>query len=324
MTEYRIDVETGDRYYGDTRSNVSIKLFDWYGHESASIPLVPNRPEHAFWISRTESFIVDVNGLTEDIAAVEVSKDNSGRQPAWYLRTLKVTNMENNSVYFFGFYHWFSLRNGLNHRRECVGDVYWSCRDMSDSPVVNHHFITIIFRNLLAANSICYEYPGIPVNPVSEEHAGQTVYFITIGWFADGLGQGQPMRCVFNQQDDVISVREHLNPDQYVELTSPDFSYEKHLVPHLLLHEGLNDEGRQVRAVMDAAACYFRYQQQSDDLPEFDSIAFNPVTCATFVNSLFAKAGYSKRNRERLSDFWGADVGENSTVSMSYFSPLET
>jgi len=326
MPAYKIDVETGNRYFGDTRSNVSIKLFDWHGHETNSIPLVPNRPEHAFWINYTESFTVNIEGLTGDIAAVEIFKDNSGRQPAWYLRTVKVTNLETNVSYPFGFYHWFSMRNGLNHRREYVGTVYWSCRDMSDSPIVNHHFITIIFHNEDAARSICnIVYPDIYIlgNPESETCDGNTLYFITIGWFAHGAGQGQPMRCVINQQDDVMSVREHLNPEQYVDIYAPDFSYEKKAMPIMLLDEALNDEGKIVRAVMRTAACYSRYQQQHDDLPEFDSISFNPVTCASFVNTLFAKIGYSKRQREKASDMTGFDVGECTTLSMSYFSPPE-
>lgn len=89
MTTYRIDVKTGRRFYADTRSRVSIKLFDRYNHVSDSIPLVPNRPEHAFWGNHTESFEVDIKGLSGSIAAVELNKDNSGRQPAWFLERVE-------------------------------------------------------------------------------------------------------------------------------------------------------------------------------------------------------------------------------------------
>jgi len=150
---------------------------------------------------------------------------------------------------------------------------------------------------------------------VSRE-SGKIVPFITIGWFAEGMGQGKPMKCKLNQGDDVMAVREHLNPQKYVNIYSPDLSYEKHLV-------STGHGSALIRAVMDAA-CYFRYQKKHTDLPKFDSISLNPVTCATFVNTLFKKVGCSNKELEKMSDFFGLDVGECATVDLKYFSPEES
>lgn len=192
-------------------------------------------------------------------------------------------------------------------RFDDLGEVYWAARDLANSPVGNHHFLGIIFKNQSAADFI---RDTMQVDYLTEEKDGQTYYFMSVGGFADGLGDR--IYCEFNEMNDIHSMREFLDPKEHTKWYLPDLDYEGHRVPLLPRW----NSRRQIQAVIRAAQ---NFQAHS---PVINFNLYNR-NCATFANSLLASLGYSREARKELGKFQGVDWGEENTLDLSYFKSIK-
>lgn len=121
MPTFEVTVTTGRRYYSDTRSAVWIELFDWHGHRSGRMLLGHAGEEFRYGHPRTFAIVVDDADCVGPVRAIEIAKGNEGRQPAWYLGDILLTDLADGTRYPFPFNQWFSGFSGLVHWRGVHG-----------------------------------------------------------------------------------------------------------------------------------------------------------------------------------------------------------
>ncbi|MBD1911907.1 MULTISPECIES: VCBS repeat-containing protein [unclassified Leptolyngbya] len=192
-------------------------------------------------------------------------------------------------------------------RFDNLGRVYWAARDLANSPLGNHHFLSIIFNNQKAADFI---RDTMQVDYLTEEKDGQTYYFMSVGGFANGLGDR--IYCEFNEKNDIHSIREYIDPKEHVRWYSPDLDYEGHYIPPLPHW----NSRQQIQNIIRAAKNF----QAHSPIINFNLYNRN---CATFANSLLASLGYSRQARKDLGQFQGVDWGEENTLDLSYFQSVQ-
>lgn len=171
--------------------------------------------------------------------------------------------------------------------------VYWSARDLDGPPVGNHQFILITFSKDIL-------FPEFVTQTVGKTR------FITLGAFRSSDG-----KLVFeaNNRADVMSVKEHQDPGNYTSWWKPDYDLEAHevtpptgngqLFAQKLIRQAKNYE----RNTKTAARSYSLLDEN----------------CASWVNSMFKKAGVSRSDRMRLGEFSGFDWGEEDEVPLNMF-----
>jgi hypothetical protein len=173
--------------------------------------------------------------------------------------------------------------------------VYWCARDLAGiMPIGNHHFI------LIATGKDSFNQLGL----TPEEEDG--VYFYTFGGFKSDDG-----KLVFgaNNEHDVKSVREYVDPEQHTSPLSPDLDLELHRVTP---PEGSDFEF--MALVSRLAGNYKTNTKQSP--PDYKLLDDN---CAAWVNTLFAVANVSEEDREKHGEFFGIDWREEDLIDESLF-----
>ncbi|MEM7110946.1 MAG: hypothetical protein AAF614_00835 [Chloroflexota bacterium] len=185
-----------------------------------------------------------------------------------------------------------------------VKGVYWSTRDL-DFPLAvagNHHFI------LLVADASDFRYMGLPAR--NEKHGDKTTYFYTLGATRgeDGSKDGR-LVTDFDNDADVKSVRELLDPDEHTSWWQPDFDLSAKLVS--------SDINMIRRAALRAVYYKQREEQNISSLPMYN---VSDENCAAWVNTLLKSLSVSKQDRERLGDQFGVDWGELDEIDTNLFA----
>jgi len=174
--------------------------------------------------------------------------------------------------------------------------VYWCARDLAGVAVVgNHHFILMV--------SDPGSFAKLPFPPKDESG----VYFCTLAGFKSTAGR---LTFMFNEENDVQSVLEKINPETYTSLLTPDLDLEIHKVtpPH-------GSEDAFANEVAQLAQNY-----SSNTQAGAPAYTLRDANCSAWVNTLFSIAGVSKTDRERYGEFFGIDWGEEDLIDPKLFS----
>lgn len=174
--------------------------------------------------------------------------------------------------------------------------IYWCARDLASFPIGNHHFILIVVpssQTLL----------GQPTQ--SEEVEGNITHFLAVG----GFKVGDLLKMKVNEESDVKSVREFIDPEEHTSLLVPDLDLEPHRVPP---PNGETEAEFRDRIVMLAA----NFDNQN---PEVE-YTLRDENCSAWANTLFKVAGITESDRDELGEFFGIDWGEEDLISESFFN----
>ena len=197
-----------------------------------------------------------------------------------------------------------------------ISGIYWCARDLGESPVGNHHFITIIYENENQAKMFAARY-GI-VYQVTVNKAGLKIPFTTVGGFSDN---GTPIlahiQAYYNVVDDVRSVNEVINPPVY-NTGLWDFDFEGHFISSSLTSYNITEN------LMDALFQKINNFVKKYNNPLIERVDFGILSqnCACFANTLFKALGVSDSNRKANSNFYGVDMAENELFDTGYFEKI--
>lgn len=196
-----------------------------------------------------------------------------------------------------------------------IEGVYWTARDLDGSPLGNHHFILIIWKNKSSAELACSRYADIGATYKScKNEKGLTIYYTTVG-----IGKDSDfMKVTFTSGADKQAVNEIINPDKYVKWYKPDYDCEAHEVNFW--------SGSTIRhpdAYYFAETLLYRVM--------FFVINFNKgykapyslwnQNCQSWVNTLLLRLGITESTRAAIRDFAGIESGNSNAINLSLFGP---
>ena len=166
--------------------------------------------------------------------------------------------------------------------------VYWCARDLAGFPVGNHHFLAFI-----------------PDNP--NDFTGKTVDMGggSQGWTNGGQPKGGKLVSTPNEGNDLQSVRELRDPQNYPPGTFSDWDGEMHEIP---TPQGMTDT-QFINAL----------QKAIDEYQNNYPFSLVDENCAAWVNSMLERVGIPKSERDRLGEFFGVDWGEEDLIPSQYF-----
>ena len=171
-----------------------------------------------------------------------------------------------------------------------MAEVFWAARDLSSFFLGNHQFILIF----LGANEAM---PGIQIH----EEGGRR-FFTLAGHQPHGNLVYLP-----NQTDDIVSVRESINPRLRGRFR--DFDLEKHPITP--------PTGGGFGFAFQLKQSAERYEANTRTSPvKYDLWDRN---CSTWVNTLLKVAGVSESVRLRAGEFRGIDWGEEELLDENLF-----
>ncbi len=179
--------------------------------------------------------------------------------------------------------------NGVVKSIDFLGaKVYWCARDLANSPVGNHHFLAFI-----------------PDNP--NDFTGKTVDTGSgsQGWTNGGQPKDGKLVSAPNEDNDLQSVRELRDPQNYPPGTFSDWDGEMHEIP---TPRGMTDT-QFINAL----------QKAIDEYQNNCPYSLVDENCAAWVNSMLERVGIPKSERERLGEFFGVDWGEEDLIPSQYF-----
>ncbi len=167
-------------------------------------------------------------------------------------------------------------------------EVYWTARDLDHwTGVGNHHFILIV---LAAGDNLAY--------PAMDENGRR---FVTLGAFKKPVGGMNRLIFEHNNDADVKSVREFIDPDKHTKWWKSDFDLERHRVspPGKLSGLGFAQKCVQLAKTYKTNEIMnpVRYTALDDN-------------CAAWVNCLLEAARVPYTIRLQAGEFWGVDWGE--------------
>jgi len=200
-------------------------------------------------------------------------------------------NEEHDAEFFYSLYSMFGNSFEIKIKPFFKGKVYWAVRDLDGIPVGNHHLIIIKFESFKSASVFQKIHKIIYIHEQSQfkdEH-----YFMTIATFNEDI-----LKCKFNQKADIQSMKEDILP----QWSLSDFDLEAHIVyppNNMKFHQF-------IEKIITLAKNY-----RSNELLKPIDYTKSEYNCAAWVNALFKKAGISKDERRKKSDFFGLDVGED-------------
>ena len=191
----------------------------------------------------------------------------------------------------------FSLTNDetaltLGMTRESIdflgAKVYWCARDLVGFPVGNHHFLAFI-----------------PDNP--NDFTGKTVDMGggSQGWTNGGQPKAGKLVSTPNDGNDLQSVRELRDPQNYPPGTFSDWDGEMHEIP---TPQGMTDT-QFINAL----------QKAIDEYQNNCPYSLVDENCSAWVNSMLERVGIPKSERDRLGEFFGVDWGEEDLIPSQYF-----
>lgn len=174
--------------------------------------------------------------------------------------------------------------------------VYWCARDLKGLAVIgNHHFILIVTNE--------NNFLDLKFSPASESNH----YFCTLAAFKSNDSE---LAFHHNDETDVYSVLEYINPEKYTSPFTPDLDLENHKVAS---SNGLDLDF--IKLVTQLADNYVN--NTINGAPKYTTLDSN---CAAWVNTLFTVAGISQQDRERYGEFFGIDIGEEDLIDQNLFS----
>jgi len=168
--------------------------------------------------------------------------------------------------------------------------VFWCARDLGLSPLGNHHFLLFVSDN-------SGDFTG------QLQDLGNGIQGFVIGGFNGDNGK---LTAMYNQSDDLQSVREVYDPTTYTDWWWPDLDCEMHEVT---LPTGMSDTEfiNQLEGIINSY----------DNMADYD---LDDCNCATWVNTILQRAGISDEVRETLGEFWGIDWGEEQLIPGQHFA----
>ena len=173
--------------------------------------------------------------------------------------------------------------------------IYWSARDLAGAAVIgNHHFILLVTSK--------DRLEELQLSPKLESG----IHFCTLGGF-----KSDDDRLIFrmNDEHDVKSVLEYVNPDKHTSLLLPDLDLE--------IHKIAPPDGSEFEFMQKVAALARNYAVNTKaSAPKYKLLDDN---CAAWVNTLFAVAGVGEKDLEQHGEFFEIDVGKD-LISKGHFA----
>lgn len=170
-------------------------------------------------------------------------------------------------------------------------EVYWASRDLAGMPWGNHQFILITIPQSYHLTSILMQTEG-------------ELKFITLGAFKSDNGN-----LIFkaNEPNDILSVRETLNPSLQSWYSDFDMSQQRVKAP----------DGGELAFAIKLIELALKYSNNT----YYSPIPYSLVdqNCAAWVNSVFKAAGVSLDNRLSAGEFSGIDWGEEDELDETLF-----
>jgi len=213
----------------------------------------------------------------------------------------------------------FKLENHLKNAESVteVAGVYWSARDaVSQLSPANHHFIAIIYENLLQAAEITGAW-GLEYFEITNDKT-VTFQITTLGVGTDNGSTTGNIITSYNSGSDRESLHEiarESNTSWYI----PDWDLEGHKVctDHStlnfeLLPDFVNELFKRSARFMD-----------NYDLGHKINYELVDENCACFVNSLMKETGIPADIRHELGEFSTVDWGEEDLLPSWLFYTLE-
>jgi len=133
--------------------------------------------------------------------------------------------------------------------------------------------------------------------------------FFTLGAFKKKEGSTNRLLVDYNETNDVLAVKEILNPD-IVKWYKPDLDLQRHEVKP----PGSQTTDAFVRELIVKAELYKKNEAKKH-------VPYNLIdeNCACWVNSLFKACGVDQKTRLKAGEFSGVDWGEEDEIDASYF-----
>lgn len=194
-----------------------------------------------------------------------------------------------------------------------VAGIYWSSRDMSSSPVGNHHFITFVYESEEQAARIAAL--GFPVTFSEENDKGIRIYFATMGVGKDNGTKGIVIET--SPKYDRVSIKE-ISKEDNTHWYSSDYDFQGHRIPPELASPAFGSHEDLMAAITE------RYKNFNAHFNAGDVVPYSLVdeNCACITNSLLKVLGYSASLRRELGEFQGVDWGEEDLVDEHYFEKM--
>ncbi|HJH03207.1 MAG TPA: hypothetical protein K8W19_04175, partial [Victivallis vadensis] len=125
------------------------------------------------------------------------------------------------------------------------------------------------------------------------------------GWTNGGQEKDGKLVSTPNEGNDLQSIRELRDPQNYPPGTFSDWDGEMHEIP---TPQGMTDT-QFIKALQKAI---YEYQNNCP-------YSLVDENCAAWVNSMLERVGIPQSERERLGEFFGVDWGEEDLIPSQYF-----
>ena len=138
---YRIDVATGMRRRAGTTANVGIKVYGDVNESNAFLLRGADRP--ALTQASLDSFLVNTSESLGDLTHMRLWHDNSGPEPAWFVKEIAVQDIQTGQVWFFLCNCWLAVDSG-----DAQIDKVFAVSSREDLIEFKHLFVTKACQNL--------------------------------------------------------------------------------------------------------------------------------------------------------------------------------
>jgi len=198
-----------------------------------------------------------------------------------------------------------------------IEGVYWSARDMKNSFVGNHHFITFIYNSEEQAKEVTKQYKSEQNDEILYKHEQNDekikVFFTTMG----ASKENKAIKIKYNPKSDIQAIHEIAKKDN-TKWHESDYDYEGHCVPYNLSCNNYASSEELMNAILQRVY-NFNERYNAGITVDYSLIDRN---CATLVNSIFKVLECSKEDRKELGEFTGVDWGEEKLIPNSFFDDI--
>lgn len=97
--QYTVNVLTGMRRKAGTTANVGMKIYGEDGSSNAFLLKSPSRP--TLTQGSLDSFLINTSESVGDLTHIRLWHDNSGNDPAWYVKEIAIQDVQTSQVWFF-------------------------------------------------------------------------------------------------------------------------------------------------------------------------------------------------------------------------------
>nr|XP_054769512.1 polycystic kidney disease protein 1-like 2 [Lytechinus pictus] len=140
--KYHVTIFTGMRRGAGTSAVATITL---YGSAGSSEPhvLAVDGKRKILQRGGVDSFVLATHGSLEELTAVRVWHDNTGKKPEWYLNRILVHDLQTHQLWYFLSHTWLAVDLG-----ECTVDKTIPVATTEDLRQFHHLFITRLLRDM--------------------------------------------------------------------------------------------------------------------------------------------------------------------------------